>query len=78
MKTIEEICHEDLEILSGKYISGDITPVLFEILHVTKHRNQLYRYLGHKVKTVNRTCCKPATFQDLFGNCPVIKGRKHR
>lgn len=78
MKTIEEIIHEDLEALSGKYISGDITPVVFEILHKTEHKERLLRYLGHKVKSVNRTCEKPATFQDLFGNCPVVKGRRRR
>ena len=45
MQDNNELYIKELEALTNKVLSGDITPVVFDLLADTKYLDSLYRYL---------------------------------
>lgn len=70
---MNKVIIEDIEIITGKCFSGDITPLVYLMLKETKDKEGLLRYLGYKEKkTKQEEPEKKPTFMDLFGNSPII------
>ena len=58
------IALQELEVLTGKYLSGDITPIVYDLLKDTKYKSELISYLSEgKIVNVdnnksNTTACE--------------------
>ncbi len=74
-KSTKEICYEELEILSCSCFSGNVTPIVFNILKDTEYPEQLLKYLGYEKKSERKIAKedRPKSFKDLFGSCPIIQ-----
>lgn len=76
------IALQELEVLTGKYLSGDITPIVYDLLKDTRYKSELISYLSEgKIVNVdnnksNTTACEEDNlrpdFEKWFSGCEQL------
>lgn len=75
---MNKVIQEDIECITGKCYVGDITPLVYLLLKDTQYKDELLRYLGYKkIKPEKERSETPKklTFDELFGNSPIVEER---
>lgn len=71
-----DLYKEELESLTHKIYTGDLTPLVFEILKTSPDKKALVEYLTHEDIVIEEEIVKAPTsaptFSDWFGECVQI------
>lgn len=74
MNNIDDIYRQELESLTGKVYTGDITPVVFDLLSETRYLENLYQYLtGGNISYVDNNNDTDTVVREKSNDRPCFK-----